>query len=161
MHLVYSGHIGTDEKDYLIPLTAAAGAPAVMPGPAAPAPAKAAQKPNAQMGAELSAAMAQMGADLSAAMASSLVGTWVLDEAKSKAAPDGNTAGMMKEVVLHEDGTFTALAGTKGKWTFDGKTLIVTYENSPGFPRRGGIAPDGHWLKFPLYNTFCYLRPKD
>jgi hypothetical protein len=60
MHLVYSGRIGTDEKDYLIPLTAAAGAPAVMPAPAAPAPApaKAAPKPNAQMGAELSAAMA-------------------------------------------------------------------------------------------------------
>ena len=69
----------------------------------------------------------------------------------------------MKEVVINTDGTFRALYGTSGKWTFDGQTLIVNYANSPGLDKKGGMATDGEWLKFPApagLGKFCYLKPK-
>jgi hypothetical protein len=48
--------------------------------------------------------------------AESLVGAWKLDEARSKAAPDGDTAGLMNRVALNPDGTFEAMYGVKGTW---------------------------------------------
>ncbi len=83
----------------------------------------------------------------------------MLDVAKSKAAPDGNTAGLMANLVLADDGTFKAGAGVTGVYSFDGKTLIVTYANSPGLQKKGGIA--GAWLKFPApagLSSYCYMK---
>jgi hypothetical protein len=158
--LVYEGYAGTAKTDYPIALGATpAGAPtpAAVPAAKAPAPVPAVKAPAPKPAPKPAAAP---GAGLAAAKTKGLSGKWALDEAKSKAAPDGNTAGLMKEVTLNEDGTFTALYGTKGTWKFDGQTLSVFYSNSPGLEKKGGIATDGEWLKFPApagLNRFCYL----
>ncbi len=147
--LVYEGYEGSTKKDYAIALTPAPAA-AAAPAPAAPA-ATDAPKP-----------MSELSGDLASALAASLEGKWVLDEAKSKAAPDGNTAGVMKTLELTADGAFTALYGTKGTYTFDGQTLVVTYANSPGLQKKGAI--EGAWLKFPApagLNRYCYMKRPD
>jgi len=146
--LVYEGYEGSSKKDYAIALTPAP-APAVA---AAPAPAATdAAKP-----------MSELSGDLAGAPAASLEGEWVLDEAKSKAASDGNTAGVMKTLELTAGGVFTALYGTTGTYTFDGQTLVVTYAHSPGLQKKGGI--EGAWLKFPApagLNRYCYMKRLD
>jgi hypothetical protein len=154
---VYTGRQGTDHKDTLIPLAGGQGTAAAIPAASAPAASAAsAAAPAAPKAAS------QLGANLQKTMAGSLEGPWVLDMAKSKAAPDGNTAGLMAKLTLNGDGTFVAGAGVTGKYTFDGKTLVVTYANSPGLQKKGGI--DGQWLKFPApagLNRYCYMvRPK-
>jgi len=87
-----------------------------------------------------------------------VVGKWQLDEPKSKAAADGNTAGLMKSLTIREDGTFEALFGTKGTWTLAGGKLLVTYENSGR--AKEAATYDGAHLKFPSPSSaakFCYL----
>ena len=87
-----------------------------------------------------------------------VVGKWQLDETRSKAAADGNTAGLMKSLSLREDGTFEALFGTKGTWTLAGGKLLVTYENSGR--AKEAATYDGVHLKFPSpahADKFCYL----
>ena len=124
-------------------------------GAAAPAPA-------APAVTDASKPMSELSDDLAGAPAASLEGKWVLDEAKSKAASDGNTAGVMKTLELTADGAFTALYGTKGTYTFDGQTLVVTYANSPGLQKKGAI--EGAWLKFPApagLNRYCYMKRPD
>ena len=89
--------------------------------------------------------------------AESLVGAWKLDEPRSKAAPDGNTAGVMKSVVLHPDGRFEALYGTKGTWKLTKGKLVVRYE-TVAEDRVASL--DGKHLKFPSPahgDKFCYL----
>jgi hypothetical protein len=137
MSMVYKGHVDGEDKFFVFPLTPASAAPAGDPPKG----------------------LDQPGADLTAAPGTSLEGAWVMDEAKSKAATDGNTAGLMKRVEMAGDGTFTAGAGVTGKYTFDGTTLVVFYSNSPGLAKKGGI--DGEWLKFPApagLNRFVYMK---
>ena len=89
------------------------------------------------------------------------VGKWGLDEAKSGAAPDGNTAGLMKDVTISADGTFAALYGTKGTWKVAGGKLLVTYANSGRKDETASL--DGDHLKFPapaMAGKFCYLKHK-
>lgn len=87
-----------------------------------------------------------------------VVGKWQLDEPKSKAAADGNTAGLMKSVTIRADGTFEALFDIKGTWTFSGGKVLVTYENSGR--DKEPLTFDGTHLKFPspaMQTKFCYL----
>ncbi len=89
------------------------------------------------------------------------VGQWALDEAKSGAAPDGNTAGLMKEVNIKPDGTFEAMFGTQGTWKIAGGKLLVTYRNS--FRKDEAATMADGFLKFPspaMSGKFCYLRRK-
>ena len=88
----------------------------------------------------------------------SIVGSWVLDAAKSKAAEDGNTAGAMNKVEIRADGSFEALNGVKGKYSFEDDLFVVIYEGTPGLPAKGSF--DGKHLKFPApadHKKFCYL----
>ena len=156
--LVFEGYAGTEKKDFRIAFSADAAAAPAPAHAAAPAPEAEPKNPAPapKTGPE------QLAADLAATMAASLVGPWVMDEAKSKAAPDGNTAGVMKTLELTADGAFTALYGTKGTYTFDGQTLVVTYANSPGLQKKGAI--EGAWLKFPApagLNRYCYMKRPD
>jgi hypothetical protein len=89
-----------------------------------------------------------------------IVGTWALDEAKSKAAADGNTAGLMAKLSINPDGTFAALHGITGTWERAGGILFVTYaiasyENAPA-------KMHGAYLKFPAPSSpktkFCYMK---
>jgi hypothetical protein len=87
------------------------------------------------------------------------VGKWTLDEAKSAAAADGNTAGLMKEVEVKADGTFVAMYGTQGTWKIAGGKLLVTYAN--GFRKDEPASMAEGFLKFPspaMSGKFCYLR---
>jgi hypothetical protein len=89
------------------------------------------------------------------------VGQWSLDEAKSKVAPDGNTAGLMKDVTIKADGTFEALYGTQGTWAIKGGKMVVTYQNSMRKDEPVTMA-DG-LMKFPspaMSGKFCYLKRK-
>lgn len=90
-----------------------------------------------------------------------VVGKWGLDEEKSKSAADGNTAGLMKDVSINENGTFEAMYGTKGAWKVEAGKVLVTYENS--FRQNEEVAIDGDYLKFPspaMAGKFCYLKKK-
>ena len=148
MHLVYDGHLGSDDKDFLFPLTPGNAAPS------APAPPKAAPAPPTPA--------AQPGKDLAAAVGGSLAGVWMMDEAKTRAAADGNSALLMKRVTLNADGTFLAGAGVTGKYKFDGKIFSVFYSGSPGLEKKGAI--DGGWLKFPApagLGKFVYMKPAE
>jgi hypothetical protein len=87
-----------------------------------------------------------------------VVGKWTLDEAASKGAADGNTAGLMKELTIKEDGTFEAMYGTKGSWKIMGGKLTVSYENDYKKDRPG--SGDAKLLKFPapaMHEKFCYM----
>lgn len=91
--------------------------------------------------------------------APSIVGTWALDEARSSAAADGNTAGLMATLEIKADGTFEALYGTHGTYTFEGGELVAIYSNSPGLEKKGGSL-DGEHLRFPApagLGKYCYL----
>ncbi|MBK9239879.1 MAG: hypothetical protein IPL75_06365 [Acidobacteria bacterium] len=90
--------------------------------------------------------------------AQSVVGTWKLDEPKSKAAPDGNGALLMRTLSIKADGTFEALYNTKGTWKIQGGKMIVTYECCPGQP--AAVVLDGGHMKFPAPSNvkkFCYM----
>jgi hypothetical protein len=116
---------------------------AIGPPASAPAPAAAVAAPAANPGGALTA--------------DSVLGTWKLDVAHSKAAADGNTAGLMGRVVLRPDGSFEALYGTKGTWKLTKGKLIVRYETVA--EDRPAIL-DGKHLKFPApaqSDKFCYL----
>jgi hypothetical protein len=92
-----------------------------------------------------------------------VVGKWGLDEAKSKAATDGNTAGLMAEVTIKADGTFEAMYGTKGTWKIGGGKLLVTFDTNKGFRKDEEAKMDGEFLKFPapaMAGKFCYLKKK-
>ncbi len=92
--------------------------------------------------------------------APSIVGTWALDEARSSAAADGNTAGLMAKLEIKADGTFEALYGTQGTYTFEGGELVAVYSHSPGLEKKGGSV-DGEHLRFPApagLGKYCYLR---
>lgn len=87
-----------------------------------------------------------------------VIGKWQLDEPKSKAAADGNTAGLMKSLTIREDGTFEALYDIKGTWTLVEGKFLVTYENSGR--EKEAATFDGKHLKFPSPSSatkFCYL----
>lgn len=87
-----------------------------------------------------------------------VVGKWTLDEAASKGAADGNTAGLMKELTIKEDGTFEAMYGTKGTWKITDGNLTVSYENNYKKDRPG--SGDAKLLKFPapaMQGKFCYM----
>ena len=89
----------------------------------------------------------------------SVVGQWALDAAKSKAAEDGNTAGVMNKVEIRADGSFEAKYGVKGTYTFADDELVVIYQNAPGMQAKGAF--DGEHLKFPAPSDnkkFCYLK---
>ena len=93
---------------------------------------------------------------------SQVVGSWSLDLEKSQTAPDGNTAGLMKDVVIKDDGTFEALYGTKGTWKLADGKLLVTYANG-GFRKDEEATMDATHLKFPSpaeSKKFCYLKKK-
>jgi hypothetical protein len=88
------------------------------------------------------------------------IGKWTLDEKKSAAAADGNTAGLMKEVNVKADGTFEAMYGTQGTWKISGGKLLVTYANG-GFRKDEPATMADGFLKFPspaMSGKFCYLR---
>jgi len=88
-----------------------------------------------------------------------VTGQWSLDEEKSKTAPDGNTAGLMKSVNINDDGTFEALYGTKGTWQIKEGKLLVTYKNSIRKDEEAKM--DGSHLKFPspaMAGKNCYLK---
>ena len=90
-----------------------------------------------------------------------VVGQWSLDQAKSASAPDGNTAGLMKDVAVKADGSFEALYGTKGTWKLKDGKLLVTYPNSGRGEEEATM--DGALLKFPapaMKGKFCYLKKK-
>ena len=87
-----------------------------------------------------------------------VVGKWSLDENVSKAAPDGNTAGLMKELTIKDDGNFEAMYGTVGTWKIEGGKLLVSYANDFKKDRPGSM--DGKTLKFPapaMHDKFCYV----
>jgi hypothetical protein len=176
MAVAYEGYEGTAKKEYrvgLVPGAAGAGAtmtaPAPPPATAAPPAAAAppataavpATSPPPSAAAAPPAAAAPTAAEAApgASAPPGLVGNWAMDETKSKAAPDGDTAGLMGRLVMKPDGTFTALAGVAGTYTFDGKVLLVRYSTIPGEELSGGL--DGEWLKFPApaaRNRFVYLK---
>lgn len=88
-----------------------------------------------------------------------VVGQWAIDMDKSKAAADGNTAGLMAAVTVKDDGTFEALYGIKGTWKVDGGKFLVSYDNDFEKDRPGSI--DAGFFKFPapaMAGRFCYLK---
>jgi hypothetical protein len=92
-----------------------------------------------------------------------VAGQWSLDEAKSASAPDGNTAGLMKDVNIKTDGTFEALYGTHGVWKIQGGKMLVTYQGSGAFRKDEPASMAGEFLKFPspaMSGKFCYLKRK-
>jgi hypothetical protein len=122
-------------------------------GPAASGAARAA----APAPAAAAPASTPAGGPGAALAAENVVGAWKLDEARSKAAPDGNTAGLMNRVVLKPDGSFEALYGTKGTWRLDKGRLVVRYET---VAEDRAASLDGKHLKFPSPahgDRFCYL----
>ena len=91
-----------------------------------------------------------------------VVGTWSLDGARSGAASDGNTAGVMAAVEFKADGTFSALYGIGGTWKMSGGKLLVAYSNS--FRGDEEAVRDGKHLKMPapaMKGKFCYLVRKE
>jgi hypothetical protein len=100
-------------------------------------------------------------ADASAFEKGEIVGNWSLDAARSGAADDGNTAGVMAAVEFKADGTFAALYGIAGTWKLSGGKLLVAYSNS--FRGDEEALRDGKLLKMPapaMKGKFCYLRRK-
>ncbi len=90
-----------------------------------------------------------------------ITGTWGLDEAKSKQAADGNTAGLMKTVIINRNGTFKALYGTEGTWKIKNGKILISYKNRYNKDLPAFIV--GGYLKFPapaIRNKFCYLKRK-
>jgi hypothetical protein len=118
------------------------------------APARAAAPASAPAGNTNTAAPAATGP----LTAQSVVGTWRLDEPRSKAAPDGNGALLMRTLAIKADGTFGALYGTKGTWRIQGGRMLVAYATSPG--QTAPAILDGNHLKFPAPSNlkkFCYM----
>jgi hypothetical protein len=127
--------------------------PPATPG-AAPAPARG----SASATAPTAKAPVATPAPVGALTAQSVVGTWKLDEPKSKAAADGNGALLMRTLNIKADGTFEALYNTKGTWKIQSGKMIVTYECCPGQP--AAVVLDGGHLKFPAPSNvkkFCYM----
>jgi hypothetical protein len=90
-----------------------------------------------------------------------VVGAWAMDNDKSAAAADGNTAGVMASVEFKADGTFAAMYGIGGTWKLKGKKLLVAYSNS--FRGDEEALLDGGFLKMPapaMRGKFCYLKRK-
>ncbi len=146
--------IATDLK-YRNAAKAELALPDAMPGkPAAGGAAKAA------VSAAPAAAVAA-GSPLGAMTAQSIAGAWALDEAFSKQAADGNTAGLMKRVTVMADGTFVAMYGIKGKWKIAEGRLLVTYDGSAGARSDELAAVSGAYVKWPSPSDrrkFCYMR---
>lgn len=147
LSLVLTDFVGGPNK-----LTGRAALPAATPKPTAqPAP-SASQAP---AGASAPVARPSPAATFTP---QSVVGTWRLDEPRSKAAPDGNGALLMRTLTIKADGTFQALYGTAGTWKIEAGRLIVTYACCPG--QAGQAAIEGGHLKFPAPSNvkkFCYM----
>jgi hypothetical protein len=92
--------------------------------------------------------------------AKDVVGSWALDADKSKAAADGNTAGVMKKLTIKDDGTFETLVELKGTWRLKDGKLLVTWSGG-GSHKEEAAAMDGEYLKFPapaMTGKFCYVK---